>query len=401
MFYNTCLTYENLSCRVVDMRGASVWSNVLVPVVAPVGWARADIDGGLRELERIRRAVDAASVALISGLGTRGRDTAAAIARATGSSVRRAREQAKAAEVAENVTGAAEALERGEVSAEHLCSLARIADASDAAELLPLAAGQTPEDFSATVSRFELDRDGAGVRERQQAARSVRFFTAEEGCVGVRGVLTPIEGAELKAKLLQVADVAWRHEHPERAEVLGGHGGRPLHARLADALVALVRGEPGVGLGTKSSIVVTVNAETLEADIAGSGPGSGPVSFADVAEMAARSDLYGAVRGTSGVLLNFGRSRRLATSLQRLAVVVRDGGRCAFDGCDAPHSRCDVHHVVEVENGGTTDIANLALLCGAHHTYLHGNRLRLVWRAGRWAVIPNDEIGGTGWADTG
>lgn len=194
-----CWTCGSVVCLVVGMRGAGVWSCVVVPVVAPAGWARADIDGGLREWERIRRAVDAASVALIAGLGTDGLHTAAAIVRVTGLSGRRAREQVKAASVAVNVAGAgaAGALARGEVSAEHLCVLARVGDADAAPELLPLAVVQSPEDFLATVTRFELDRDGAGVRERQEASRSVRFFAAEEGCVGVRGVLTSLEGAEI------------------------------------------------------------------------------------------------------------------------------------------------------------------------------------------------------------
>ena len=390
-----CLTLPLSGCNVDGMQGAGVWSSVSVPVVAPVGWTRADIDAGLRELERIRRTVDAASAALITGLGTRGRDTTAAFARATGSSGRRAREQAKAAEVAEKVAGAAAAFERGEVSAEHLCVLARIADADEAAELLPFAATQTPEDFAATVTRFELDRDGVGVRERQQAARSVRFFAADEGCVGVRGVLTPVEGAELKARLTQIADAAWRREHPERGDRLGAHGGSPLHVRLADALVALMRGESGIS-GSRPSIVVTVNAETLEAEVAGTGPGSGPVSIVDAAELAGRADMYAAIRATSGAVLSFGRSRRLATAVQRLAVIIRDGGRCAYGGCDASHDRCDVHHAVEFEHGGVTDLANMALLCGAHHAYLHSNRLRLIRSGRKWDVITDTE-----WADTG
>ena len=154
--HNMCLTLSASGCNVDGMQGAGVWSSVSVRVMAPVGWTRADIDAGLRELERIRRMVDAASAALITGLGTRGRDTAAAFARATGSSGRRAREQAKTAEVVEKVAGAAAALESGEVSAEHLCVLARLTDADEAAELLPLAATQTPEDFAATVTRFSL-----------------------------------------------------------------------------------------------------------------------------------------------------------------------------------------------------------------------------------------------------
>ena len=393
----------------MTMRGAAVWSSVVVPVTAPAGWTRTEIDSGLSELERIRRTVDAASAALITGLGTRGRDTTAAIARATGSSTRRAREQAKAAEVTEKVAGAAQALADGEVSSEHLAVLARIDDVHDAAELLTLAAVQSPETFDATVTRFVLDRDGAGLRERQQAARSVRFFAAEEGCVGVRGILTPVEGAELRGCLLRIADRAWRAQHPERAETLGAHGGPPLHARLADALMSLVRSEPGVGAGSRPTIIVTVNAETLHADIAGTGPGSGPVDLTDIAELAVRADIYTAVRDTSGAVLSFGRSRRLATLLQRLAVIIRDGGQCAITGCDVSHERCDVHHVIDYEHGGPTNLTNLtnlALLCPAHHTHLHTNRLHLQRPNGTWTITtnhppPHNQPGETEWADTG
>lgn len=48
-------------------------------------------------------------------------------------------------------------------------------------------------------------------------------------------------GAELKAVLARIADDAWRLEHLQRAEMLGGHEGEPYERRLADALVTLVR----------------------------------------------------------------------------------------------------------------------------------------------------------------
>lgn len=204
----------------------------------------------------------------------------------------------------------------------------------------------------------------------------------------------------MEARLTQIADGVWRGAHPERADTLGGHGGPPIHARLADALMALVRGESGAGVGSRPSVVVTVNAETLGADITGSGPGSGPLSVADVAGLAARADVYGAVLGASGVVLSFGRSRRLASSLQRLAVIVRDGRRCVVEGCDVSHDRCDVHHVVEFEHGVATDLANLALVCGAHRTYLHTNRLRLIRDGTRWRVGAED-VSEVQWADTG
>jgi hypothetical protein len=374
-----------------------VWANVEVPVVAPDGWTRPEITDGLRELERIRRRVDAASAVLIGGLGTKGRDTGATVARATGSSARAGRDQARVAEVVAKVAGAGAALESGDVSAEHLRSLGPVVDAPDAAELLPLAAGQTPEEFENTVKQFQLDRDEAGVRERQRRARSIRYFDAEHGCFGIRGVFSPTEGAEIRGRLQQIADAAWRAAHPERADTLGGHDAPPLHQRLADAFLSLVRGETGI-VSSKPSVVIVVNEETLEADIAGTGPGSGPIPLIDAALLAERANLYAAVRSMTGEILNFGRSRRFATSIQRLALIARDGGKCVIDGCDVAHHGCVVHHVVEDQHGGLTNIIDLALVCKPHHTYIHVNRLRLVRHGTRWQLVPDEPIG---WADTG
>ena len=71
-----------------------------------------------------------------------------------------------------------------------------------------------------------------------------------------------------------------------------------------------------------------------------------------------------------GVPLNMGRQIRLANRQQRRALAKRDGG-CIFPGCDAPVGWCDAHHVTWWDNGGPTDIFNLALLCRYHHGVTH------------------------------
>jgi Domain of unknown function (DUF222) len=366
-----------------------------VPVVAPDGWTRTEITEGLHEIEFVRRRLDAASALLIGGLGTSGRDTAAAVTRATGSSARAGRDQARVADVVSKVAGAGAALESGEVSVEHLRSLGPVADTPDAAELLPLAATQTPEEFDNTVKQFQLDRDEAGVRERQQRARSVKYFDAEHGCFGIRGVFTPLEGAEIRGRLQQIADAAWRAAHPDRAETLGGHGAPPRHQRLADAFLSLVREAAGIA-SSKPSIVIVVNEETLQAEIAGSGPGSGPISLVDVALVAERANLYAAVKSMKGEVLNFGRSRRFASSIQRLALITRDGGKCVVKGCNADQFGCVAHHVVEDQYGGLTNVSVLVLICKPHHAYLHANRLRLIRDGTDWRLEPEPK-----WADTG
>jgi hypothetical protein len=224
----------------------------------------------------------------------------------------------------------------------------------------------------------------------------VKYFDAENGCFGIRGVFTPLEGAEIRGRLEQIADAAWRAAYPERAEKLGGHDAPPKHQRMADAFMLLVRGDAGI-VSSKPSIVIVVNEETLEAEVAGTGPGSGPIPLTDVALLAERANLYAAVKSMSGEILNFGRSRRFASSIQRLAVIARDGGKCAINGCDASHFGCVVHHVVDDQYGGLTNVSVLVLLCKPHHTYLHGNGLCLIRDGTSWRVVPAEPK----WADTG
>lgn len=71
-----------------------------------------------------------------------------------------------------------------------------------------------------------------------------------------------------------------------------------------------------------------------------------------------------------GQPLDVGREERLATDVQRAALSARDNG-CIWPGCDNPHQWCDAHHVIPWQQGGETDIENLASLCRHHHVVTH------------------------------
>jgi len=71
-----------------------------------------------------------------------------------------------------------------------------------------------------------------------------------------------------------------------------------------------------------------------------------------------------------GQVLDHGRSIRLATPTLRDAILARDG-TCRYPGCDAPAAWADIHHIRAWAEGGTTDIAQLVALCGAHHGLVH------------------------------
>jgi hypothetical protein len=68
--------------------------------------------------------------------------------------------------------------------------------------------------------------------------------------------------------------------------------------------------------------------------------------------------------------LDLGRASRVVTPAQRSALAVRDGG-CVFPDCDRPLAWCEGHHLRHWLDGGPTDLANLALLCRAHHRAVH------------------------------
>jgi hypothetical protein len=65
-------------------------------------------------------------------------------------------------------------------------------------------------------------------------------------------------------------------------------------------------------------------------------------------------------------VLSLGRTKRIATRAQTLALVARDRG-CSFPGCAHPPEFCERHHLREWADGGPTDLDNLTLLCRYHH----------------------------------
>jgi hypothetical protein len=91
---------------------------------------------------------------------------------------------------------------------------------------------------------------------------------------------------------------------------------------------------------------------------------------------AAATRLPPALGGAPAQPLEVGRTSRVVTAAQRAALVVRDGG-CAVAGCDRPPAWCEAHHLVHWLHGGPTDLANLALVCRAHHRAVHEGGWRL------------------------
>ena len=119
--------------------------------------------------------------------------------------------------------------------------------------------------------------------------------------------------------------------------------------------------------------------------------GAGPVPKSILDSLSPDTRVTGALFAGPGQPLWLGRGRRLASVDQQLAVAIRDRG-CVL--CGAPIHRCKYHHIDEWEaDNGTTDISNLAALCGDCHNSLHrsGRRLNRDPDSGHWVTQDRPE----------
>lgn len=86
--------------------------------------------------------------------------------------------------------------------------------------------------------------------------------------------------------------------------------------------------------------------------------------------------LHTVLRDPHGTPLGYGRARYTVPRHMFRQLAARDGG-CRFPGCNRPVAHCEAHHITYWRNGGTTDHANLVLLCNRHHHIVHQQRLTL------------------------
>ena len=186
----------------------------------------------------------------------------------------------------------------------------------------------------------------------------------------------------------------------------------PLGRRQADALVLIARffldhNRLAVAPRQRPHVSLLINAEDLGSFAEGQGFAVNPdtgrrYDAATVSrylcDCAVSPVLAERVGGAVSRVLDLGRAQRTASVAQRNALGVRDRG-CRFEGCDAPPGWCEAHHIEPWEQGGRTDLDNLALLCSQHHDLVHRKgidlklladaTLRATYRDGRtWTTHP-------------
>ena len=100
-----------------------------------------------------------------------------------------------------------------------------------------------------------------------------------------------------------------------------------------------------------------------------------------------------------GRALDVGRGARLATDAQRQALRAMHR-TCIEPNCTVPFDDCRIQHIIPWEQGGTTDVSNMAPLCESakHHHPVHegGWTLRMTpERVATW-IRPDGTVYWTG-----
>jgi hypothetical protein len=206
-----------------------------------------------------------------------------------------------------------------------------------------------------------LDRRGLGI------ATTLSGMGVIEGELDQEGTETVIEALDLAAP-------------PDRADV--PEPPRTLRQRRADGLVDVCRafleskGRGGRGHAGASLVIDHdtaaghVGAQRDPRDVRCELSRTGPVPIETARRLLCDCEIGRVVVGPDGEILDLGRKQRTPSPAQRRALVVRDRG-CVWPGCDRPAEWCDAHHLVWWDDGGSTDLDNLVLLCRRHHMLCH------------------------------
>ncbi len=118
-----------------------------------------------------------------------------------------------------------------------------------------------------------------------------------------------------------------------------------------------------------TTIILTADYDAITGQLTAAGLIDGtPIGIDEIRRLACEAEIIPMIFNSEAQPLYLGRTRRKHTKAQKLALYKRDK-RCTSCGIRA--SNCDVHHIIPWEQGGTTDISNLTLLCPTCHRQTH------------------------------
>ncbi|WP_402464179.1 HNH endonuclease signature motif containing protein [Isoptericola aurantiacus] len=298
---------------------------------------------------------------------------------------------ADAETLADRAPGTLDALCDGRISYQHARKLAdAVADlpVSAAADVeqavLDRAASMTPARFGSLVRATRERLHPVPAEVRREAAELRADVWLDDGKDGMSWLTAHLPSTAAHAaydRLSRTAASAKSSGDPRRVGQLraatlaalvldDAAPGRESGDAPADPLSTVAR-------AVRPTVHVTVPVLTLagHSEHPATIGGSTPVDPETARRLAARAPTLRRVLTdpVDGALLTVDRRSYVVPADLRAFLTERDV-TCRFPGCRVPAPRCDVDHTIDWADGGTTDAANLAHLCRAHHTLKHESR---------------------------
>jgi hypothetical protein len=209
-----------------------------------------------------------------------------------------------------------------------------------------------------------VDADAAEAEaERRHQMRALHLSKNWAGMVHVSGDLDPAGGLVVFKALASLSDPANLDANDLRT---------PAQAR-ADALVELCQQHlQGGGEGKKHPprVLVTIPWNTLQEGKGILDTEAGTIGGHTLRRLTCDATISRVLLDPASVPIDMGQATRVVSGSLRRLLETRDKG-CTHPGCDRPPAWCEAHHITHWADGGTTDLANLQLLCTHHHHLTH------------------------------
>ena len=225
----------------------------------------------------------------------------------------------------------------------------------------------------------DAHENGLVLDEEEQARAKTRLSLHENGDGTVTGhfVVPTAQGLLLK-KIIDTITAPRRGRLGAAQAQVGETARTDWDLARGQAFTELIEHLPTDRLHPKSAatLVVTLSEDVLRGALKAVGLDTGgSLSAGEVRRLACTASLIPAVLDGKSVPVDLGRSSRLFTEAQRVALGLVHK-TCAADGCDRPFAWCELHHLSEWALGGPADLANAVPLCHFHHQRIHDHRYR-------------------------
>ena len=352
------------------------------------------------QADAARRQLDGYLAALLGRFSDlEGQDAVEELCRQFGLGRHQARRQAKTAGALQALPDTLEAAKQGWISMDHARVMGEShqrapMSPSQEIELVALAIKEDLDQFKKTAAHLEDQRqsaDGLSRADQQKQRRTGKVFDGDNDMVVLHAEFDRVAGERVRTSLFALTDRMFREDAKIGSD-------RTHEQRTADALAALITQQPSpadaapnhgkqtggcdagntggdtsgsgcVPVPQATTLLVTVDYDTLTGEMRNAGLIDGtPIDIDELRHIACDAGIVPAIFAADGQPLYLGRKQRAATQAQKLALSARDKN-CI--GCGLRPSACDAHHIDWWDNGGTTDLSNLVLLCPKCHTKVH------------------------------